>query len=151
MEVSVLLYGCTTWTLLRHLEKKLDRNYRRIQYAVLNKFWKQHLTKQHHLYGHLTSISQIIQIRSTSHAGYCWRNRNELKSEILLWIPTNEHTSVGQPAKTYIHQLCADAGVRMPGAKGDRDRWQKRVKGICASSMTWWWYQTNPHLRQNVS
>ena len=28
--ISVLLYGCTTWTLMKYLEKKLDGNYTRI-------------------------------------------------------------------------------------------------------------------------
>ena len=28
--VSILLYGCTTWTLTKWLEKKLDRNYTRM-------------------------------------------------------------------------------------------------------------------------
>ena len=30
--VSILLYGCTTWTLTKRLEKKLDGNYTRISY-----------------------------------------------------------------------------------------------------------------------
>ena len=37
--VSILLYGCTTWTLTKRLEKKLDGNYTRMLRAVLNKFW----------------------------------------------------------------------------------------------------------------
>ena len=35
--VSILLYGCTTWTLTKRLEKKLDRNYTRMLRVVLNK------------------------------------------------------------------------------------------------------------------
>ena len=35
--VSILLYGCTTWTLTKRLERKLDRNYTRMLRAVLNK------------------------------------------------------------------------------------------------------------------
>ena len=35
--VSMLLYGCTTWTLSNCLEKKLDWNYIRMLRAVLNK------------------------------------------------------------------------------------------------------------------
>ena len=52
--VSILLYGCTTWTLIKRLEKKLDGNYTRMLWAILNKSWQQHPTK-HHLYGHLLS------------------------------------------------------------------------------------------------
>ena len=36
--VSILPYGCTTWTLTRHTEKKLDGNYTRMLRAILNKF-----------------------------------------------------------------------------------------------------------------
>ena len=37
--VSILLYGCTTWTLTKRLEKKLDGNYTRMLWAILNKSW----------------------------------------------------------------------------------------------------------------
>ena len=35
--VSILLYGCTTWTLTKRPEKKLDGNYTRMLQAILNK------------------------------------------------------------------------------------------------------------------
>ena len=50
--VSVLLYGCTTWTLTKRLESKLDGTCTRMLRAVLNKSWKQQPTKKQ-LYGHL--------------------------------------------------------------------------------------------------
>ena len=34
--VSILLYGCTTWTQTKRLEKKLDGNYTRMFRAILN-------------------------------------------------------------------------------------------------------------------
>ena len=34
--VSILLYGCTIWTLTKRLEKKLDGNYTRMLKAILN-------------------------------------------------------------------------------------------------------------------
>ena len=43
--VSILLYGCTTWTLTKWLEKKLDGNYPRMLRAILNKSWQQHPTR----------------------------------------------------------------------------------------------------------
>ena len=43
--VSILLYGCTTWTLAKRLKKKLDGNYTRILRAILNKSWQQHPTR----------------------------------------------------------------------------------------------------------
>ena len=42
--LSILLYGYTTWTLTKRLEKKLDDNYTRMLQAILNKSWRQHST-----------------------------------------------------------------------------------------------------------
>ena len=61
---SILLYGCTTWTLTKRLEKKLDGNYTRMLRAILNKSWRQH-PKRHQLYGHLPPITKTIQVRRT--------------------------------------------------------------------------------------
>ena len=44
--VSILLYRCTTWTLTKRLEKKLDGNYTRMLRAILNKSWRQHTSKR---------------------------------------------------------------------------------------------------------
>ena len=38
--VSILLYGCTTWTQTKRLEKKLHGNYTRMMRAILNKSWQ---------------------------------------------------------------------------------------------------------------
>ena len=76
--VSILLYGCTTWTLTKRMEKKLDGNYTRMLRAILNKSWRQHLTKQQ-LYGHLPPITKTIKGRWTRHAGQCWRSMAEQK------------------------------------------------------------------------
>ena len=62
--VSILLYGCTTWTLTKRL-KKLDGNYTRMLRAILNKSWRQHPTR-HQLYGHLPPITKTIQVRRSS-------------------------------------------------------------------------------------
>ena len=79
---SILLYGCTTWTLTKRLEKKLDGNYTRMLRAILKKSWQQHPTR-HQLYGHLPPITKTIQVRRTRHAGHCWRSRDELIRDVL--------------------------------------------------------------------
>ena len=84
--VSILLYGCTTWTLTKRLEK-LDGNYTRMLRAMLNKSWRQHPTR-HQLYGHLPPITKTIHVRRTRHAGPCWKSRDELISDVLLWTPS---------------------------------------------------------------
>ena len=132
--VSILLYGCTTWTLTKRLEKKLDGNYTRMLRAILNKSRRQHTTKKQ-LYGHQPPITKTIQVRRTRHAGQCWRSRDELISNILLWIPSHDRAKKGRPARTYIQQLCEDTGYSpedLPEAIADREGWRKRVRNIRA-------------------
>ena len=111
-------------------------------WAILNKSWWQHPTR-HQLYSHLPPIMKTIQVRRTRHAGYCWRNRNELISDVLLWTPTYGRAKAGWPAQTYIQQLCEDTGCSpedLPEAMNDREKWRERVRDICASGTTWWWW-----------
>ena len=133
---SILLYGCTTWTLTKRLEKKLDGNYTRMLRAILNKSWQQHPTR-HQLYGHLPPITKTIQVRRTRHAGHCWRSRDELIRDVLLWSPTHSRAKAGRPARTYIQQLCEDTGCcpeDLPRAMNDREEWRERVRDIRATS-----------------
>ena len=138
---SILLYGCTTWILTKRLEK-LDGNYTRMLRAILNKSWRQHPTR-HQLYGHLLPITKTIQVRRTRHAGHCWRSRDELISDVLLWTPTHGHAKAGRPARTYIQQLCEDTGCSpedLLEAMNNREKWQERVRDFRATSTTWWWW-----------
>ena len=139
---SILLYGCTTWTVTKRLEKKLDGNYTRMLRAILNKSWQQHPTR-HQLYGHLPPITKTIQVRRTRHAGHCWRSRDELIRDVLLWIPTHGRAKAGRPARTYIQQLCEDTGCcpeDLPRAMKDREEWRERVRDIRSTSAIWWWW-----------
>ena len=123
--VSILLYGCTTWTFTKRLEKKQDGNYTRMLRAILNKSWRQHPTK-HQLYGHLPLIMKTVKVRRTIHAGHCWRSRDELISDVLLWTSSNGQAKAGRPARTYIQQLCEDTGCSpedLPEAMNDREDW----------------------------
>ena len=139
--VSILLYGCTTWRLTKRLEK-LDGNYTRMLRAILNKSWQQHPTR-HQLYGHLPPITKTIQARQTRHARHCWRNKDEIISDVLLWTPAYSQSKAGWPARTYIQQLCDDTGCNpedLPEVMNDRETWRERVRDIHASRTTWWWW-----------
>ena len=130
--VSILLYGCTTWTLTKRMEKKLNGNYTRMLRAILNKSWRQNPTR-HQLYGHLPPIRKTIQIRRTRHAGYCWRSRDELISDGLLWTPTYGPAKARQPVRTYLQQLCEDTGCSpedLPEAMKNREKWRGNVRDI---------------------
>ena len=54
--------------------------------VILNKSWRQHPTR-HQLYAHQPPITKTIQVRRTRHAGHCWRSRDKLISDVLLWTP----------------------------------------------------------------
>ena len=140
--VSILLYGCTAWTLTKRLEKKLDGNYTRMLRAILNRSWQQHPTRRQ-LYGHLPHITKTIQARRTRHAGHCWRSKDEIVSDVLLWTPAYGQSKAGRPARTYIQQLCDDTGCNpedLPKAMNDRETWRERVRDIRASHTSWWWW-----------
>ena len=136
--VSILLYGCTTWTLTKRLEKKLDGNYTRMLRVILNKSWRQHPTR-HHLYGHLPPITKTIQARRARHAGHCWRSRDELIRDVLLWTPAYGQAKAGRPDRTYIQQLCEDtrcSSEDLPEAINEREKRRERVRDIRVSGTT---------------
>ena len=94
-----------------------------------------------------TPIKKKIQVRRTRHAGHCWRSRDELISDVLLWTPTHGHAKAGRPARTYIQQLCEDTGCcpeDLPRAMNDREEWRERVRDIRATSVIWWWWWNIP-------
>ena len=136
--VSILLYGCTTWTLTKRLEKKLNGNYTTMLRAILNQSWRQHPTR-HQLYGHLPPITKTIQFRWTRHAGHSWRSRDEFISDVLLWTPSYGRTKAGRPARKYIQHFCKDMGCSpedLPKAMNDREEWQERIRDIRAGGTT---------------
>ena len=110
--------------------------------AILNKSRRQHPTKQQ-LYCHLPPIRKTIKIRRTRYAGHCWRSRDELLSNVLLWTPSHGRAKAGRPARTYMQQLFADTGCSpedLPEATDDREGWREKVRNIRADSVTWWWW-----------
>ena len=125
------------WMQTKHMEKKLDSSYTRMLRAILNNSWRQHPTKQQ-LYAHLPPIMKTIKIRWIRHVGHCWRSRDELINNILLWTPSHGWAKAGWPARTYIQQLCANTGCCLE-AMDNRDGWWERVREIYTVSTTWWW------------
>ena len=81
------------------LKKKLDGNYTRMLRAILNKSRWQHPTR-HQLYDHLPPTTKTIQVRRARHAGHCWRSKDELISDVLLWTPAYGQAKAGRPART---------------------------------------------------
>ena len=70
--------------------------------------------------------------------GHFRRSKDELISDVLLWTPIHGYVKVGQPARTYLHQLCADRGCSLEDlleAMDDRDGWGER------ESENWCFYE----------
>ena len=112
--------------------------------CILKKSWRQHPTR-HKLYGHLPPMTKTIQFRRTRLAGHCWRSRDELIIDVLLWTPKYGRAKAGRPARTYIQQLCEDMWCSpedLPEAMNDREKWRERVRDIRAGGTTWWWWST---------
>ena len=117
--------------------------------AILNKPLRQHPTKQQQ-YGHLSPITKTIKVSQTRHAAHYWRSWDELISDVILWTPSHGRAKAGQPARTYIQQLCEDTGCSpedQPEAMNDREEWQERVRDIRDGGTTrWWWWLSSMRL-----
>ena len=134
------------------MEKKVDRNYTRMLWAILNRSWRQHDTREL-LYNQLPPIAKTIQVRRTRHAVHSKGSRDELISDVLMWTPSHGRTKLGKPARTYIQQFCVDTGYSLRyllEAIDDRNEWRQRVRETCARSASWWWWWPNKieHLSQ---
>ena len=113
----------------------------------MNKSWRQHPTKQQ-LYGHLLPITTTsIKVSRTRHMEHCWRSKDELISDVLLWTLSHGRAKARWPARNYIQQLCVDTGCSpedLPEAMNDREGWRERIGDIRADGTTrwwwWWWY-----------
>ena len=123
-------------------EKDIDTRLTKAWMAIdkLSNIWKSNMTDK------MSPITKTIQVRRTGHAGHCWKSRDELISDVLLWTPTYGRAKSGRPARTYIQQLCEDTGCSpedLPEAMNDREKWRERVRDKRASGTTcWWWWLT---------
>ena len=142
IQFSISTQFISIWPIDKPMEKKLYGNYTRIPRVILNQSLRQHPTKQQ-LYDNLPPIMKTIHVRRTRHAGHCWRSKDELISNILLWTPSYGRAKARRPARTDIQQLCADTGCSpedLLEAMDDREGWRERVRDIPADAATWWWW-----------
>ena len=91
---SVLLYGCTTLTLMKRLEKRACRELHKTCVLFWKKFWKQYPTKQL-LYAHLAPISETTRKRRT-------------RGAIFSCGPTYKHTGAMSPCRIGVNILDCD-------------------------------------------
>ncbi len=116
----ILLYACTTWTLTKQMEKKLDGNNTRMLRAILKSPGGN--TPQ-------STSCTVTYVPSKLDNQTC---RTLLKKQrrahkwCSLMDPSYDRAKAGQPAWTYIQQLCEDTGCSpedLLKAMNDWARW----------------------------
>ena len=104
--------------------------------VILNRSWQQHPTRPQ-LYGHLPPITKTIQARRTRHARHCWRSKDEIVCDVLLWTPAYGQSKAGRPARTFIQHICDDTGCNAEDLpKTCRRRWMIGRRGERGSGMS---------------
>ena len=103
---------------------------------------KQVLAATPQLYGHLPPITKTIQVRRTRHAGLCWRIRDELIRDVLLWTP---HMAVQKQDNQHEHTFSSYVRIRDVVLKTYLGRWTigrsgERGSWISVLSARWWWW-----------
>ena len=162
---SILLYGCTTWTLRKRREKKRDGNYTRMLRAILNKSWRQHPTR-HKLYGHLPPITKTIQARRTRHCRTLLEKQGRAHKRCTLMDPhtwpcksrttsTNKHSTAmwgygNDVRKTYLGRWTIGrsgergSGISVLPARDDDDDvlciYFMNILCTFHISVSWVWY-----------
>ena len=120
--MSILRYGCTTPTLIKYIEKKLDGNHIRILLAVLKK-----KTLKHNPWKKNSCMATYLPSQKP------YKSDDELISDVFLWAPTYGLASVGWPARSYLLQLCEDTGCSLedlPQVRHNRDGEREREREI---------------------
>ena len=130
---TVLLYGSRTWTLTKELEKKLDDCYTKMLRVVKNVSWKQHM-RNDVLYGEIPQITTAIAAQRVRFSGHCWRSKDELAHQLLLWKRTHGKRARGRPRRTVIDQLVDNTELQKEdldaNAMNDREYWNSKAVDV---------------------
>ena len=68
--------------------------------------------------------------------GHCYRRKEELVSDVLLWDPKHGTAKVERPVTTYPRLLTEDTGVQLsdlPKATDNRELWREIVDSVRAT------------------
>ena len=87
------MYGCTIRTLMKRMDKKLDKNGRKNSAYC----FAQILEAAPHKTTAARDLPPIFKKNpsKTRHGGSCWRSKKELISDVFLWTLTHGCANVG--------------------------------------------------------
>ena len=123
----ILLYGSETWAMTKTMLKSLDGCYTNLLKRVKNLDWRNHPTLQE-IYNGLPRISDVLTSRMLSFAGHCFRSKNEVISDLLLWCPAGPKRS---RKRTFLDILKRETGLEteeLGTAMAERELWRE---GYC--------------------
>ena len=124
------MYGSETWTLNARLHQRLDGCYTNLLRRVQNLSWQKHPTMKE-IYGSLPRLSARLIEHRTRFAGHCFRAKEEIISDILLWKQSRSRKL------TYPDIIARDSGIHLedlPNAMADRECWKEVVLGVSAKA-----------------
>ena len=96
---------------------------------------------------HQPHITKTITIRRKRYAGHCWRSRNELISDVLLWTPSHERAKAGRPARTNIH---SSVSIRDISRKTCQKQWTRGRMVREGQGYLCWWRDMIMMMRYNI-
>ena len=85
------------------------------------------------LYGEIPKITTVIAAQRMRFSEHCWRNKDELAHQLLLWEPTHGKGACGRPRRTFIDQLVDDTELQkedLANAMNDREYWKSKVVDV---------------------
>ena len=124
------MYGSETWTLNARLHQRLDGCYTKLLCRIQNLSWKDHPTLKQ-IYGSIPRISAHLIERRTRFTGHCFRAKQELISDIILWKQSKNRKL------TYPDIVSRDSGIHLTdlrNAMADRGCWRNIVLGVSAKA-----------------
>ena len=90
--------------------------------AALNISWRDHKSNKD-LYGKIPKITDTIREQRLRFSCQCSKSKNEVVSDVLLWLPIHGRRSRGSPAKTFVDQIMEDTSCNyeeLPNAMMNR-------------------------------
>ena len=101
--------------------------------VVKNVTWRQCVTNKV-LYTGLPRISTTIREGCLWFSGHCWRSKNKVVGDLVLWEPKHGKRSIGGQASTLILLICWRL---TPGSPETACR-QQWMTGLAGEREPWW-------------
>ena len=80
--------------------------------------------------GAIPKITTTIAAQSVRFSEHCWRSKDELAHQLLLWEQTHGKRARGRPRQKFIDQLLDDMELQkedLANAMNDREYWKSKV------------------------